>query len=385
MAEQRTKGLTQPATLAIALISMIAITVIPVALYMPTASRLETPLFAPRVCTFYYTWWGNETVYPNEYPTTANRTMHWDENVVGFNATEDPYNIGATNHPTLGTDDIVLYDSADPLAIRYHLDQAVAAGIDTFIATWWGPDNYIDRNFELLLNETLHGNYSMDHTIYFESVQPRYDASQLPAENVTRNIAEDLEYVIVEYAGHTNFLHVTDPTTGAARPVIFLYAVTSLRKTAAIWQGAIAILAAKGLHPFLIADVGNPRALPRGFEVFDGVHVYNPLGIYRDEPARALDRFETMVLSSRVNGLLAAATVLPGYDDTRVRDGVKPLPREDGAVYNASWDVAIASDPDWVLICSFNEWHEGSEIEPSLQDGTRYMELTAVHAARFKA
>jgi hypothetical protein len=42
-------------------------------------------------------------------------------------------------------------------------------------------------------------------------------------------------------------------------------------------------------------------------------------------------------------------------------------------------------DPDWTLITSFNEWHEGSEVEPSIEDGTKYLLFTADHANKFKA
>jgi len=38
-----------------------------------------------------------------------------------------------------------------------------------------------------------------------------------------------------------------------------------------------------------------------------------------------------------------------------------------------------------LLITSFNEWHEGSEIEPSLQYGRQYLDLTAEYAKNFKA
>jgi hypothetical protein len=45
----------------------------------------------------------------------------------------------------------------------------------------------------------------------------------------------------------------------------------------------------------------------------------------------------------------------------------------------------MAADPHWVLVTTFNEWHEGSEIEPSLQFGTKYIELTGQFAGRFKS
>jgi len=45
----------------------------------------------------------------------------------------------------------------------------------------------------------------------------------------------------------------------------------------------------------------------------------------------------------------------------------------------------MAADPHWVLVTSFNEWHEGSEVEPSLEYGSKYIELTGEFAQRFKS
>ncbi len=41
--------------------------------------------------------------------------------------------------------------------------------------------------------------------------------------------------------------------------------------------------------------------------------------------------------------------------------------------------------PDWVLITTFNEWHEGSEIEPSVEYGSLFITLTNEYATQFKA
>jgi hypothetical protein len=49
------------------------------------------------------------------------------------------------------------------------------------------------------------------------------------------------------------------------------------------------------------------------------------------------------------------------------------------------WEEAIRAQPDWVLLTSWNEWHEGSEIEPSWEDGDQYLRLTAKYAPGFLA
>jgi len=46
-------------------------------------------------------------------------------------------------------------------------------------------------------------------------------------------------------------------------------------------------------------------------------------------------------------------------------------------------EEAIKAKPDWVVIVSWNEWLEGTEIEPSVEDGDKYLKLTAEYAGRF--
>ena len=50
--------------------------------------------------------------------------------------------------------------------------------------------------------------------------------------------------------------------------------------------------------------------------------------------------------------------------------------RNNGATYHESWAGAIASNPDWITITTFNEWFEGAMIEPSVTYGNLYLDLT---------
>jgi hypothetical protein len=74
---------------------------------------------------------------------------------------------------------------------------------------------------------------------------------------------------------------------------------------------------------------------------------------------------------ARANGLVWAPSVAPGYIDDRAVPGntTPTLGRDNGAAYDRQWsnalDPAIGGDPAWVSVTSFNEWHEGSSIEPA--------------------
>ena len=74
---------------------------------------------------------------------------------------------------------------------------------------------------------------------------------------------------------------------------------------------------------------------------------------------------------------VTTATVLPGYDDRRLDDrtGNRPTtPRREGRTFRLMLEAARAARPDWILIVSWNEWFEATEIEPSLENGARELE-----------
>lgn len=75
---------------------------------------------------------------------------------------------------------------------------------------------------------------------------------------------------------------------------------------------------------------------------------------------------------------------MPGYYDRQVRFPGTVVTRREGVCYNTTWRVAIEQDPKWVMICFWNEWHEGSEIELSIEYGDYYIKLTKRWVEEFK-
>jgi hypothetical protein len=81
-----------------------------------------------------------------------------------------------------------------------------------------------------------------------------------------------------------------------------------------------------------------------------------------------------------------AATVQPGYDDHLLPDrrGGQIQERLDGAFYRSTFEAALASDPDWVFITSWNEWWENTQIEPSMTYGDLYLQITREYVDQWK-
>ena len=50
--------------------------------------------------------------------------------------------------------------------------------------------------------------------------------------------------------------------------------------------------------------------------------------------------------------------------------------RDGGAFFRETWSAAMATNPDMIMITSFNEWLEGTHIEPSVTYGDFYLNLT---------
>ncbi len=123
--------------------------------------------------------------------------------------------------------------------------------------------------------------------------------------------------------------------------------------------------------------------------VFDGHHLYTVTWNPPTDVNATANKFSRWVQQARErygSYRYWVATAMPGYNDTRTgRGNAFARGREDGAYYAQTWQAAINSNPDWVIITSFNEWPEGTYIEPSQAYGDRYLGLTAEWAGRFKS
>lgn len=270
--------------------------------------------------------------------------------------------IDAPHYPLDG-----VYDSLDPVVIQRQLRELRQAGVDASIVSWWGIDDYSDRVLDALVAQAAGTEYRL--TVYYETPMV---AQRKGEQTEAQRIADDLRSILNRHAASPNWLTVD------GHPVIVIYRLDLYPLT--VWQEVKDRLRAVGFDPFLLGDTFNLAAL----SVMDGLHTYNPLRqLVTGQDLATI--YQQAAEGTHRAGKLFAATVIPGFDDRKIRTPGTLLNREDGGCYNKTWRIALDSAPDWVLITSWNEWHEGSEIEPSLESGTEYLWLTAQWARGFKA
>ena len=81
-----------------------------------------------------------------------------------------------------------------------------------------------------------------------------------------------------------------------------------------------------------------------------------------------------MASFAKNHDMLFVASVGPGYNDTGIRPWNKhnTKARDRGQYYTHMFNDAIAAAPDYISITSYNEWGEGTQIEPAVPHVTTH-------------
>lgn len=277
---------------------------------------------------------------------------------------------GGRNHPNVPEGG--LYDSLDPALVRRQVAQAREAGITGFVTSWWGPDDVTDPALEALLAAAGDG-FSV--TAYLEESGGAPEA-----------LAAQLRTLHDRFAGHPAWLRLD------GRPALFVFDRVIQQLGLEGWRAARAAYAAARPDGFVFVGPANDLdEIAARREAFEALHVYSMTFVTDGWPPVLMPllarRWYARWVEAQRGLAVSTATVLPGFDDRRLDDrtGRRPVTtRRGGRTYRDLWRAASAAGPDWMLIVSWNEWFEASEIEPSVEHGRRELETTAEMAGRFR-
>jgi len=336
----------QPLTLLLAPLSLVMV------LAMRTTPAAE-PSSPPLVGAYYYPWY---------------EVDRW---------TREP----VTHTPALGW-----YSSDDPKIAAAHVEQAREAGLDFFVVSWLSLDGREGRNFArtllpaceragfrfaLLYETPLALGLPAGKPIDLETVLP-------DGVKAADRFVAHFDQIAEAYLAHPQQLRLT------GRPVIVIYLVRDLVNAGPALTTVRERLRRRGIEPHLVADAvywAPPERLDWKLlgDHFQAVTAYN-MYFRPDFLAAVRGQFAAADRAARAHGLRLVPTAMPGYDDTPLRGMERvTINRRRGQFYRDSWQVAaefVGPDQPLLFVTSFNEWHEGTEIEPSTEFGEAYLRLT---------
>jgi len=265
---------------------------------------------SPRVGIFFYPWYGT--------PARDGSYQHWAQH-----GALPPSDIASSFYPARG-----IYSSTDPNVLRAQMADIAEARIGVVIVSWWGTGSPEDARLPAVIAAAR--SFGLRIAVHIEPYEGRTP-----------------ETVVVDVA-KLRTLGITD---------FYVYGSSSEPDTA--WAAVN-----KDLHGVrLFANTALPGKAAAGG--FAGLYTYD---VYEYDGSS----FPRVCDSARALGLLCAPSVGPGYD-ARAMGDPRIRPRADGVTYDGMWRSAIRARADLVTITSYNEWHEGTQIEPSAEAGVRYL------------
>jgi glycoprotein endo-alpha-1,2-mannosidase len=268
------------------------------------ATGAQDPARTERAAIFYYPWYSN--------PARDGRWAHWYVDHDGAPVLSTPY------YPARG-----LYSSSNAKLVEAQMREIAATGVGTVVVSWWGFES--PEHARLLMVEQAATRHGLEVAIHVEPYRTRTPA----------RAAEDIGRLRRE-GGFTDF-----------------YLYDADRDSAAAWHEALALLAPDVRIFGHTTLVGRAKA-----SGFDGVYTY-------DVVTWNGALFKRLCAQAHAAGLLCAPSVGPGYDARLATRHEVVRPRNDGRTYDRMWKTALRAGADLVTITSYNEWQEGTQIEPA--------------------
>jgi Glycosyltransferase WbsX len=279
---------------------------------------------------FYYPWYGDGNNKENPW-------RHWEDG-----GHKPPATWNSRYMPSLG-----LYDSHNQTTVASHMKVIKDAGIDFVIWSWMGKDTFSDHSLDYFWNSTATSNPSgLKHCIYYEKEWTEGPISY-------DETAADMNYIKDKYAGHNtnpnpNYFRINN------RAVIFVYNSTPMAyRSDSTYQIKVA---KKWL------DIKNKKAVYTVLKVFNGWQNLR-------NSADSWHQYAPSTPYAKVESYSSFAS--PGWWSPK--EDKSRLAR-DPARFDSNVKTLSTDGTTLKTIQTWNEWTEGTSIEPEKTFGTLYVD-----------
>jgi len=299
-----------------------------------------------KVHAFYYPWYGN--------PQTDKLYHHWSHQQFVIEGKAKKYpggdNIAANFYPKLGC-----YSSNSNQNLDAHMLMFRRAKVGVICTSWWGKDSYTDKAVPRLLDAATRYN-----------IKVCFHIEPFPGRNA-HTTRDAIVYIIDKYSSHPAFYRYGKDKS---RPMFYIY--DSYLTPAKQWKtilspdGPQTIRNTKYDSTFIGLWVKENEQDFMTEAHFDGYYTYFATDGFTY--GSTISNWPRLAEWAQQNSKLFIPSVGPGYIDLRIRpwNDVNTRDRRKGAYYDREFTAAIDVRPAIISITSFNEWHEGTQIEPAV-------------------
>lgn len=299
-----------------------------------------------KVFAFYYNWYGNKECNGKE--------IHWAHTVIvnGKDVDSIGYIPGETDIAANYYPKLKNYSSTDSTVIAAHMDMMARAKIDVAVITWWGVNDFGTSTLPVILEEAAKHNIKV--CFHIEPYAGRNAES----------VRQDIIFLIEQYGNSPAFYRMN------GKPCFFVY--DSYLISASEWSrlcsvdGDLTIRETNfdsNIFGLWVSEEEKNYFLEA---CFDGMYTYFAANGFTYGSTST--NWLSMQNWAKENGKIFIPCVGPGYIDTRVRpwNVSTTRNRDNGEYYEKMFHAAVNSGALCIGITSFNEWHEGTQIEPAI-------------------
>lgn len=315
----------------------------------------------PLIAMHYMPWFNN----PHTSQRGKSEWLHWSwsDSAIDRNPERlDPdgkREIASVHYPLIGP-----YSSDNQNVVRYHFRTAKSVGIDLVFVIWYGPGSETDELLPMLLEEASATGLKLA-ICYEEKLNwPPYRDPKNRAE-IIQNASDDLNYILQHYSAHPAYLH------RGSEPFIFQFnfwgdgPLGQQNLLPAEWDEVFAKLN----QPITYARQNlNPEYHP----TIEGAYIWWTDDDSYIEDFSSFSR--ALVDAGELDFFMTMAA--PGFDDRGVNgwgNGPRVTPRDHLSIFEKTFEQAFVGDPEIIQLVTWNDFNEGTAIEPTLEKGYRYL------------
>lgn len=302
----------------------------------------------PRVLAHYMPWFVAK-------PASPVWGWHWTMGAFDpepVNAGQRP--IASHYYPLIGP-----YDSGDPAVVEYHFLLLKLAGFDGVVVDWYGLADHFDyavlhRNTAALFPAAKRADLKVVICYEDQTVDRLEEAGKFSAGGRVKHVREEIAWLREHWFADPCYLRLD------GRPVLLSFGRDGL--TDEEWEEALPVTSAGPVY--LSEHVRRPNAAG----AFDW-----PIP---GEGLTAVDRFATTAKEWPVAMPAAFARFHDIYAEAKVRPSYGTIPDDGGQTYATTLKRALESGAPLVQVATWNDWGEGTMVEPSVEFRYRDLEVT---------